>query len=113
MLNLITLKKLYVAKRILVGVFLSIFFSCQTQEIPYQKSSLEAIDQEDLRKHVATLASDEFGGRMPFSEGEEKTVNYLMKQFKAVGLEPGNGNSYVQDVPPGIHRCDPDWPYGY
>jgi len=31
--------------------------------------------------------------------GEAKTIAYLQRQFKAVGLEPGNGDSYIQEVP--------------
>ncbi|MDN3205920.1 M28 family metallopeptidase [Algoriphagus sediminis] len=53
----------------------------------------------DMDKHMEVLASDEFEGRMPFSAGEEKTIQYLEDQFKLFGLEPGNGNSYYQDVP--------------
>jgi len=46
------------------------------------------------------LASDEFEGRAPGSKGEETTVNYLVDQFKALGLEPGNPDgTYVQAVP--------------
>ena len=52
-----------------------------------------------LGKHIAQLSSDDFTGRKPFSEGETKTINYLKEQFIAAGLEPGNGNSYFQEVP--------------
>ncbi|GLR17938.1 hypothetical protein GCM10007940_25530 [Portibacter lacus] len=48
---------------------------------------------------MAALASDEFQGRMPCSIGEEKTVDYLVKEMKAMGLTPGNGDSYLQTVP--------------
>ncbi|MDQ3289425.1 MAG: M28 family metallopeptidase [Pseudomonadota bacterium] len=58
-----------------------------------------AIDAKDFADHVRTLASDEFGGRAPGSPGEEKTVEYLVSQFKKLGLKPGNGDSYVQTVP--------------
>ncbi|AXY78746.1 M20/M25/M40 family metallo-hydrolase [Paraflavitalea soli] len=54
---------------------------------------------DSLAKHIAVLASDEFQGRKPFTEGETKTINYLKEQFAQVGLEPGNGDSYFQDVP--------------
>ena len=36
---------------------------------------------------------------MPFTEGETRTIRYLEKEFNALGLEPGNGTSYLQDVP--------------
>ena len=45
------------------------------------------------------LSSDEFGGRMPGTEGEEKTVALLTERFAAAGLEPGNKGSWVQEVP--------------
>ncbi|MFT3826448.1 MAG: M28 family metallopeptidase [Chitinophagaceae bacterium] len=57
------------------------------------------INADSLGKHIAVLASDEFLGRKPFSEGETKTINYLKEQFIAAGLEPGNGDSYYQPVP--------------
>ena len=58
-----------------------------------------AINGEAYRAHVATLASDEFGGRGPASPGEELTVDYLVNAFRKLGLQPGNGSSYIQEVP--------------
>ncbi len=46
-----------------------------------------------------TLSSDEFDGRMPGTAGEEKTVALLIEKFEAAGLQPGNGDSWVQKVP--------------
>lgn len=48
---------------------------------------------------MAVLAADEYMGRMPFTEGETKTIAYLQQQFKAIGLAPGNGDSFLQEVP--------------
>jgi Zn-dependent M28 family amino/carboxypeptidase len=59
----------------------------------------KSINAADLGRHAAALASDEFLGRKPFTEGETKTVEYLAAEFEKMGLEPGNGNSYFQDVP--------------
>ena len=58
-----------------------------------------AISADSIKQYISVLAADSFMGRKPFTEGETKTVAYLQKQFAAVGLEPGNGSSYVQDVP--------------
>ncbi|MEO8402955.1 MAG: M28 family metallopeptidase [Chitinophagaceae bacterium] len=63
------------------------------------QSADAAFSADSLGQHIATLSSDAFMGRKPFSEGETKTINYLKDQFTAVGLEPGNGDSYFQDVP--------------
>ncbi|WP_304186291.1 M28 family peptidase [Phenylobacterium aquaticum] len=49
---------------------------------------------------IKTLASDAFEGRSPGSAGETRTVDYLLAQFKAAGLQPaGDKGSFVQDVP--------------
>lgn len=61
-------------------------------------SAAESINTEDLKKHISILASDEFGGRAPASEGEEKTISYLSGQFDSLGLEPGNNGSWFQEV---------------
>ena len=57
------------------------------------------ISAEDFAMHLKVLASDEFGGRGPGTEGEEKTVQYLREQFQRLGLQPGNGDGYFQTVP--------------
>src|SRR5437867_11680462 len=64
------------------------------------RSALDSIAAEDLMKHTRVLSSDEFEGRAPGTPGEEKTVNYLVEQFKQFGLKPGNPDgTYVQQVP--------------
>ncbi len=50
-------------------------------------------------RHVAKLASDEFEGRKPGQAGERKTIDYLVSEFKRIGLAPGNHGSYLQEVP--------------
>lgn len=57
------------------------------------------IDSATIDRHLAVLSSDEFGGRLPFSKGEELTLDYLEKELKALGLSPGNGDAYRQEVP--------------
>jgi Zn-dependent M28 family amino/carboxypeptidase len=57
------------------------------------------IDETAYRTHVSVLASDDFEGRRPGTVGEEKTVAYLVEQFRKLGLKPGNGESFLQQVP--------------
>ena len=57
------------------------------------------IDENAFRNHLRMLASDGFEGRKPGTPGEEKTVAYLSDQFRKLGLKPGNGGSYIQQVP--------------
>lgn len=51
--------------------------------------------EERLRTHIEVLASDEFEGREPGTEGEAKTLRYLGRQWFDIGLisgtnDPGN-----------------------
>ena len=66
---------------------------------PQNENNSVVIDGAKIADHVKVLASDEFGGRMPFTEYETKTVEYLEDQFEQMGVEPGNGDSYFQEVP--------------
>lgn len=54
---------------------------------------------ENYRKHLRTLASDEFEGRAPGTRGEELTIEYATTEFERLGIEPLNGDSYLQPVP--------------
>ena len=57
------------------------------------------IDETGYRDGVRILASEDFEGRRPGTRGEEKTVGYLADRFRKLGLKPGNGDSYLQQVP--------------
>lgn len=67
-----------------------------------------SITEAQIAEHMAVLASDEFGGRAPSSPGEELTVAYISEYFASLGLEPGNGDSYFQDVPLVDITVDPE-----
>ena len=70
----------------------------QCQNATTQQQAFE-VDTVSIAAHIKQLASDEFLGRKPFTEGETKTVEYLVNQFQRIGLEPGNNGSYIQQVP--------------
>ncbi|ATQ42218.1 M28 family metallopeptidase [Caulobacter mirabilis] len=58
------------------------------------------ISPERLAEHVKVLASDEFAGRAPGGPGEPKTIDYIVGQFRALGLQPaGDKGGWTQDVP--------------
>ena len=52
---------------------------------------------EKYKKHVVTLASDEFEGRAPGTAGGEKTKNYIASHFESLGLN-SFGGSYLMPV---------------
>jgi Zn-dependent M28 family amino/carboxypeptidase len=71
-----------------------------------QAATPPRFDSHRLSQDVKVLASDEFEGRAPNTAGEVKTVDYLVRQFKAAGMKPGgdlvNGKRlWTQDVPLG------------
>jgi Zn-dependent M28 family amino/carboxypeptidase len=81
-------------------VIIMMITSCDNQEgHELTDEGLTNFRADTLKKYIAVLSSDSFLGRMPFTEGETKTINYLEKEFASLGLEPGNGKSYLQDVP--------------
>jgi hypothetical protein len=60
----------------------------------------EKINMDNLSETVRILASDEYGGRAPGTEGETKTVEYLIRHFEALGLNPGgDAGGWTQSVP--------------
>lgn len=87
-------------KLILSSLTIFLLASCSNNEAKFaEEDGLNVFNADSLKKHIAVLASDDFMGRKPFTEGETKTVAYLQEQFKQMGLEPGNGESYIQEVP--------------
>jgi Zn-dependent M28 family amino/carboxypeptidase len=75
-----------------------LFFGC-AKEDQKLKQALDSISAEELSKDVEIMSSDEFEGRAPASKGEEKTITFLKEEFQKVGLKPGNGESFFQEVP--------------
>ncbi len=48
--------------------------------------------EKRLREHIEVLASDDFGGREPGTEGEAKTLRYLGRQWFDIGLQSGTND---------------------
>ncbi len=90
---------------VLIPALAGVFLSCQQgnsnqhQTDGLDATALAAIDEDTYKAHVVKLSSDEFLGRKPFTKGDTLTVAYIEQQFKALGLQPGNGDSYFQEVP--------------
>lgn len=63
------------------------------------------IDGRRVLADVQELSSDAYLGRGPVSEGEDKTVAFLIERMKSAGLKPGGDRSpsgeraWTQDVP--------------
>jgi len=92
------MNKKYFSIAISLALLALFFFGC-AKEDQKLKSALESISAEELSKDVEILSSDEFEGRSPASKGEEKTISFLKEEFQKVGLKPGNGESFFQELP--------------
>ena len=76
------------------NTFLSALLACAVlsgaDTSPVPARALNAITPEGLLKHIRVLASDEFEGRAPGTPGEQKSLDYIIAQCKALKLAPGN-----------------------
>ena len=54
------------------------------------------IKESNLHKHIKILASDDFEGRGPGSQGGEKTKQYLKTEFQKMGLPSIKGDYYLE-----------------
>lgn len=84
--------------------FVAIFFIQQTagfsQEpriTPALKKAMGAIDTAEYKAHIVYLADDALRGRAPGTEGYRMAVDYVMQEFKKMGVLPaGDNGSYTQ-----------------
>ena len=60
----------------------------------------EPISAQRLSDITRELASEPYAGRAPGGPGEQKSVDYIVSQFKALGLTPaGDNGDWTQTVP--------------
>ncbi|WP_371192901.1 M28 family metallopeptidase [Glaciecola sp. SC05] len=57
-----------------------------------------SISTERIKQDIKVLASDEFEGRLPTTAGEQKTLDYLTQELTSAGFQPGNNDSFFQQV---------------
>jgi Zn-dependent M28 family amino/carboxypeptidase len=91
----------------LASILALLFAGCRQNQTRHAVSpahfgaTTPTISAAALLQHIQVLSSPEFEGRAPGTPGEERTVNYLVDQFKSMGLQPGNptDGSFIQNVP--------------
>ena len=90
-INLDLTKEGSIMKRTISISFLLVFIiSCSPKQ--------EVIQPLSLEDSIAILASDEYGGRAPGTEGGKLTKNFISKAFRDNNLDPIN-RSYFLEVP--------------
>jgi Zn-dependent M28 family amino/carboxypeptidase len=71
-----------------------------SRSVTSNRPASQPISAERILEHTRELASDEYEGRAPGTRGEDLTVEYLVRTFRELGLQPGNPDStFVQRVP--------------
>lgn len=69
-----------------------LMYSCNTaNKKASSEITVESIDTTTVRKHLYTLASDEFEGRKTGTPGIEKAAQYIEGEFKRIGLKTYDG----------------------
>jgi Zn-dependent M28 family amino/carboxypeptidase len=58
-----------------------------------------AITAQGFRAYDKAISSDSMGGRKPGTVGGQRATQWIVEQFKKIGLEPGNHGSWFQKVP--------------
>ena len=61
-------------------------------------TNLPVINGDAVKAHVELLADDLYEGREAGKRGYQLAAKYVATQFRAIGLRPGNGDSYFQTV---------------
>ena len=62
--------------------------ACSTQENKALQQAENSINTIDMTTHVRILASDDFQGRKPFTEGETQTIEYLSRSMRRLTKSP-------------------------
>jgi Zn-dependent M28 family amino/carboxypeptidase len=90
-----------------LGIVILSLGACGPGDAGERQAAL-TIDSADLIQGIQDLSADSMGGRAPSSIGEERTVQYLARRFEEIGLQPGAGGGWTQDVALVSISADPD-----
>ncbi len=88
-------------KPILFLLILEILFSFKisAQDINPALQVMDKISPNAIKGHMTFLSDDLLEGRQPGKRGFAIGSKYIESQMIGLGLEPGNGDSYIQEVP--------------
>ena len=83
---------------LLLGVAgLFVLSACQaTQNGSTRPEQSASANTDNIRQHMAYLASDELTGRFPGTQGHEAASEYIAQQFAEYGLKPAGTDGFMQ-----------------
>ncbi|MFT5759145.1 MAG: Zn-dependent M28 family amino/carboxypeptidase [Alteromonadaceae bacterium] len=82
-----------------IGCVMSLLVAANCMANDDFDKAYQSFDIQQIKSHIKQISSDAFGGREPATAGEKLTTDLLISEFKQLGLQPGNGDSFVQAVP--------------
>lgn len=84
----------------LLLILISVQAFSQKVSIPGSvKKTMSQIDTLTIKSHIAYLADDRLKGRLPGTEGYQMAVEYVIEQFKTMGIQPGGDpGQYTQKL---------------
>ncbi|HEY0594720.1 M28 family peptidase [Sphingopyxis sp.] len=86
----------------IAAVALAAFTAVPATAIAAEAKAADApVTEAQLAEHIRILASDAFEGRAPGTEGEDRTIAYIVGEWAKAGLEavPGSTTPWLQPVP--------------
>ena len=85
---------------LVVCCFIAVHLTAQVVTVSKDiKKAMDRIDTTTIRSHIAYLADDKLKGRLPGTEGYQMAVDYVVDQFKKLGIAPGGENGgYTQKL---------------
>jgi hypothetical protein len=79
-------------KRVALVLLVALLAGCTAVRPGAMPPPGETAAEAALLKHIEILASDDFEGRRPGTEGETKTLRYLAREWQAAGLQSGTND---------------------
>lgn len=92
-------------KIMLLGVVFTMFVSCSSAQKTTKKQAdasnyITTIKAEELSKHLYIVAGDEMQGRNTGEPGQKKAGEYLISEYKKIGISfPPGATDFYQKVP--------------
>jgi len=85
-------------KWILVLLLLPVFAEAQSKrKLRIAAEKERALTESNLQKHVQYLADDKLEGRRTGTAGELLAMEYIIGQYKNLGIEPKGSNGFIQE----------------
>lgn len=86
-------------KKAFLNILAALLILAGCKESPEKDKGYNSISLTGLNDQVRIISDDEYEGRKPFTRGEKRVIYYLKQTLQILGLEPGNQDSYLQEVP--------------